>query len=95
VGGEVTNLIESAHVVNITPDSEAERRLFIQAATTANEAVIVPSRLRLHYTSPTQLRLMRDLFDTLASRMEAIRNAEAALANHEPALESPETPPGA
>ena len=44
------------------------------------------------YTDPAQLRFVRDLLDTLATRMEALQRAEVALDRD---VSHPETPPGA
>lgn len=93
----MTRTHEGIHRVDLVPDCAAERDLFIEACVTpefarvrwAHPAGWSESTASLVCTSARQLRIMRDLFDTLATRMEALEAAQLAV------TEAPDSPPGA
>lgn len=83
----------SIHRVDITPDRESERKLFKEACATVGYARVTFAGIERAFvvTEPADLRFIRDLFDTLASRMEALQRAQVLTRT----VEIPETPPGA
>ena len=69
--------------VEVTPTRPVEARLFSSAGIADGIALVVVrsvGRDRLTaYVSPEELRVMRDLYDALATRMEAMQRAETSV----------------
>ena len=72
-------LLHGPHRVDVTPNRPLERDLFKEACATPQFArvTVAHQSTGVVYTQPAELRAMRDLYDTLASRMEALQRAEA------------------